>query len=61
MTQRILFSETVIFAYNTSGICWRENKKHQLEIVDLVKGSGCPTKTFKNANRAKKKINYFKL
>jgi len=61
MTQRILFTEAVVFAYNTSGICWKENKKHQLEIVDLVDGSGCPSKTFKNANRAKKKINYFKL
>jgi len=61
MTQRILFTETVVFAYNTSGICWKENKKHQLEIVDLVDGAGCPSKTYKNANRAQKKINYFKL
>jgi len=61
LDERILFTETVVFAYNTSGICWKENKKHQLEIVDLVDGSSCPSKTFKNANRAKKKVNYFKL
>lgn len=61
LNERILFTETVVFAYNTSGICWKENKKHQLEIVDLVDGSGCPSKTYKNANRAQKKINYFKL
>jgi len=61
LEERILFTETVVFAYNTSGICWKENKKHQLEIVDFVEGYGCPSKTFKNANRAKKKINYFKF
>jgi len=61
LNERILFTETVVFAYNTSGICWKENKKHQLEIVDLVDGSGCPSRTYKNANRAQKKINYFKL
>ncbi|MFD0963844.1 hypothetical protein [Pseudofulvibacter geojedonensis] len=58
---RVLFTDTVVFAYNSSGICWKENNKHQLEIVDLVGGNGCPVKTFKSANRAKKKINYFKL
>jgi len=61
LDERVLFTETVIFAYNASGICWKENKKYQLEIVDLVDGSGCPSKTYKNANRAQKKINYFKL
>ena len=61
LDERILFTETVVFAYNTSGICWKENNKHQLEIVDIVDGSGCPSKAFKNANRAKKKINYFKF
>lgn len=61
-TEIIPFSNFVIFEYNASNCCWQENKKHQLNIVDLVKkNNNCPNKTYRSANKAKKKINYYKL
>ncbi len=60
--QIIHFSEGVVFAYNTANCCWQENKHRQLDIVDFVTGyNSCPNKTYRSSNRAKKKINYFKL
>ena len=60
--KNIQFNEGVIFAYRTSNCCWQENKKHQINIVDLVDGQGsCPNKTYKSAIQAKKKVNYFKF
>lgn len=61
-TQVIQFNEGVVFAYKTSNCCWQENKKRQLNIVDFVSEyNNCPNKTYRSANRAKKKINYYKL
>ncbi|WP_142785725.1 hypothetical protein [Changchengzhania lutea] len=60
--EKISFSEGIIFGYKTANCCWQENSKHQLSIVDLVSDfNNCPNKTYRSANRAKKKINYFKL
>lgn len=58
----IQFNQGIIFEYQTSNCCWQENKRHQLDIVDLVKSyNNCPNKTYRYAYRAKKKINYYKL
>lgn len=58
----IYFSEGTVFEYKTANCCWQENKKHQLNIVDLVnRYTNCPNKTYRSVNRAKKKVNYYKL
>jgi hypothetical protein len=58
----IQFNEGVIFAYQTSNCCWKQNDKYQLEIIDLVEGNDkCPNNSFRSSNRAKKKINYYKF
>jgi len=60
--QTILFSDGVVFAYKTSSCCWKQNKKYQLEIVDLVESDDkCPSNTYRFAKRAKNKIDYFKF
>lgn len=62
VTRTINFNDGVVFAYRAASICWKENDKHQLEIVDLVEGdTGCPRQTYSSANRAKKKLDYFKF
>lgn len=60
--QTIKFNNGVVFAYKTSNCCWQEDSKYKLQIVDLVDiYNTCPNKTYRSAQRAKKKINYFKL
>ncbi|MDB9954028.1 hypothetical protein OAD49_00515 [Flavobacteriaceae bacterium] len=55
----IHFSEGVVFGYQISNVCWKENKKRQLEIVDFVESDDrCPINTHRQAKKAKKKINY---
>jgi len=61
-TESIKFNQGVVFAYKKSHNCWQEDSKYQLQIVSFVDGlDGCPRKTYRSAERAKKKINYFKL
>ncbi|TXD83449.1 hypothetical protein ESY86_09550 [Subsaximicrobium wynnwilliamsii] len=60
--QKINFNDGVVFAYQTSKCCWKENDRHQVEIVDLVEGNdNCPNGSYTSAKRAKKKINYYKF
>lgn len=60
--QTILFNNGVVFAYKTSSCCWKQNNKHELEIVDLVESDDkCPSNTYHFAKRANKKINYLKF
>lgn len=60
--ETILFNEGVVFGYQSSNTCWKENEKYQLEIVDLVESDDeCPNKTYRSSKRAKKKINYYKF
>jgi hypothetical protein len=60
--QTLELSEGVIFAYQTSGFCWKENERHKLEIADIVSGiEGCPPNTFRKADKAVTKNDYFKL
>ena len=61
-TETILLNQGVVFEYNASNCCWKESKRHQLDIVDLVNTySNCPNKTYRSAKRAQKTINYYKL
>lgn len=61
-SSKIQFNSGVVFTCQTSSFCWKENDKHQINIVDFVdRQSSCPNKTYKSAKRAKKKINYLKF
>lgn len=58
----IPIKEGITFAYRASSLCWKEDNKYHLQIVDLVAGNNhCPKKSYRSAQRAKKKIDYFKL
>ena len=62
LQQRFFFNKSVVFAFQTSSFCWKQNNKYQLEIADLIESNEyCPNKTYKSAHKADKKINYFKL
>ncbi|MFD2916850.1 hypothetical protein [Psychroserpens luteus] len=62
LQEKIKFNEGVVFSYQTSYSCWKQNDKYQLEIIDLVEGNDkCPNGSFRSSNRAKKKINYYKF
>jgi hypothetical protein len=58
----LTFNEGVVFAYQTSNFCWRENDKNQLALVDIVeRKSQCPNGTYRRSKRAKKTVDYFKI
>ncbi len=60
--QNLELSDGVVFAYQTSVFCWKENDRHQLVIADLVSDSeGCPPNTHRKSQKAVQKENYFKL
>ncbi len=60
LQQTIKFTDGVVFAYQTSNTCWKEDNKYQLQIVDLVESNDkCPSKSYQSAKRAKQKINYY--
>lgn len=57
-TKTLTFNQGVIFAYKGANCCWKENQRHQIDIVDLVTNfNSCPNKTYRSAQRAEKKIN----
>jgi len=56
----IKFTDGVVFAYQMSNACWKQDNKYQLQIIDLVESNDkCPSKSYQSAKRAKKKINYY--
>lgn len=57
----IPFKSGVIFDYQTSKACWKEDSYRQLDIVDLVQHGKCPKGTYSDASRAKQKINPLEL
>ena len=60
-TKTIKFNQGVVFAFKGSNCCWQANKRHQLDIVDLVtEFNSCPYNTYRSAKRAEKKIDPFK-
>lgn len=62
LTRTINFNDGVVFAYRAASVCWKENSKYRLEIVDLVEGdNSCPNQSYSSAKRAKKKVDYFKF
>ncbi|MHA7057058.1 hypothetical protein ACWGOQ_0007555 [Aquimarina sp. M1] len=55
------FADTTIFGYRLSYFCWGENDKRRAALFDIVdENDNCPKHTYKNAEKAKEKINYFK-
>ncbi|WP_299223304.1 hypothetical protein [uncultured Aquimarina sp.] len=56
------FADTTIFGYRLSYFCWGENDKRRVALFDIVdENDDCPKNTYKKAEKAKEKINYFKL
>ncbi|WP_062053717.1 hypothetical protein [Aquimarina longa] len=56
------FSETTIFAYTLSFFCWGENDRKQIVLADIIdEKSSCPRNTYRDVEKAKAKMNYFKL
>ena len=58
---QIEVNEGVVFAYETSSFCWKENNRRQLQVVDIVNGDPCPKRTYSKSRKAKKEENYFKF
>ncbi|WP_430412794.1 hypothetical protein [Kordia sp.] len=60
--EQLEFNNGVVFAYQLSGFCWKENDRHKLIIGDIVSNAeSCPANTYKKASKATQKENYFKL
>ncbi|MBW1296904.1 hypothetical protein [Aquimarina litoralis] len=56
------FADTALFGYRLSYFCWGENEKRRVSLFDIVdENDKCPKNTYKNAEKAREKINYFKL
>lgn len=61
-TTIIPFKKGVVFMYKSSNLCWKENSKRRLEIVDIVgEYNNCAKGSYRSASKAKQKINYYKL
>jgi hypothetical protein len=60
--QTVRFQDIVVFAYQGSKACWKQNDKYQIELIDFVETNDrCPKASYHSAKRAKKRINYYKL
>ncbi|WP_420571654.1 hypothetical protein [Kordia sp.] len=60
--QLLDFSDGVVFTYQTSSFCWKENNRHKLVIADIVSDSeGCPPNTHRKSEKAIQKNDLFKL
>jgi hypothetical protein len=59
--QLLKFNEMVVFDYETSCLCWQEDNRRQLQIVDLVNGTNCPKNTYKSAQQSKKEMDFSKF
>ncbi len=58
----ISFAETTIFAYELSFFCWGENDRKQIKMVDIIdEKTSCSKNAYRDAEKAKGKMNYFKL
>lgn len=59
----IYFNKGVVFGYTKSTACWKTNKRHQLEIADIVSNNEkCSKNTYKSTRkhlRLKRKINTY--
>ncbi|KAA1247603.1 hypothetical protein [Aquimarina sp. RZ0] len=56
------FADLTIFGYRLSYFCWGENEKNRVTLFDIVdENDNCPKNTYKNAEKTKEKVNYFKL
>lgn len=62
LQQKIGFNEAVVFAYQSSYCCWKQNDKYQVALIDLVEDNdNCPEGSFRTSSRAHKNVNYFKF
>ncbi|MCR8667510.1 hypothetical protein NO995_07450 [Aestuariibaculum sp. M13] len=58
----ISFNNGVVFKYELSHCCWQEDKRHHLNIVDIVEQyKSCPKQTYSSALKAEKHSKKHKL
>ncbi len=58
----IALSDVTIFGYRLSYFCWGQNDKNRIVIFDIVdEADPCTKNTYRNASKAKEKIDYLKL
>jgi|GEM_PF-1498388 len=55
------FNEMVVFDYEASCLCWQEDNRRQLQVVDLASGTNCPKNTYKSAQQSKKNMDFSKF
>ncbi|AWX45706.1 hypothetical protein HME9304_02733 [Flagellimonas maritima] len=59
---QINLSSLQVFDFETSGLCWKKDKRNQLQIAAiLVTGNSCPGKTEKDSNKLAIKRSHLKL
>ncbi|RZS98805.1 hypothetical protein [Aquimarina brevivitae] len=60
--QQISLQEAVVFDYELSCFCWGENKRRKIVLQALVDtNDSCPKGTYQSADKARDKMDYFKL
>ncbi len=56
------FSSATVFGYRLSHFCWGISGKRKVVLSDIIdEKASCPNNTYKNAEKAKEKMDYFKL
>ncbi len=56
------FASATVFGYQLSYFCWGMNGKRKIILSDIVdEVSSCPKNTYRDATKAKEKMDYFKL
>ncbi|WP_160114731.1 hypothetical protein [Aquimarina sp. AU474] len=56
------FASTTVFGYQLSYFCWGMDDKRKIVLSDIVEeASSCPKNTYRDARKAKEKMDYFKL
>lgn len=62
LTAEINLNNGNIISYQLASACWKQNKQFSIEIINFVEPNNkCSNKSYKNPNRANRRINYYKL
>ena len=60
--KQISLKEATVFDYELSCFCWGENERRKVELKAIVDNNdSCPKGTYKDADKARDKMDYFKL
>ena len=60
--KQISLKEATVFDYELSCFCWGENERRKVELKAIVDNTtSCPKGAYKDADKARDKMDYFKL